>query len=128
MNFNGWGKFSAIIKTQNYFKMEQLIKYLEDQIKRCDTFGFPKEKRAYLGCLREAKTQALNLPCVINWVAIDRELPKEHEDVLVYYYHNKASRHFPNNQFIKETSFYDGEFECKEEVTHWAALPEPPCS
>jgi len=63
----------------------------------------------------------------IKWVAVYKELPSEHEDVLVYYYGNKDCEHFSDLQFMKQSSFYNNVFECKEEVTHWAKLPNPPC-
>jgi len=63
---------------------------------------------------------------VMEWVGVQEYTPNEHEDVLVYYYSDKKSKSFPNLQFMKESSFYDGKFECKEEVTHWAKLPNPP--
>jgi hypothetical protein len=88
-------------------------------------YTYPTEQ--YFKWLEERLVKNLTMHLVINWVAIDDRLPKEHEDVLVYYYFNKVSRHFPESQFMMQTSFYDGKFECKEEVTHWAALPEPPC-
>lgn len=65
---------------------------------------------------------------IVQWVSIDDRLPNEHQDILVYYYGNKNSEHFPELQFIKQSSFYNNEFECDEDVTHWAILPDPPCA
>lgn len=70
--------------------------------------------------------QANPLETLVMWRSVENELPEEHEDVLVYYYGNKDSKHFPELQFIKQTSFYNERFECDEEVTHWTKLPEPP--
>jgi len=61
-----------------------------------------------------------------QWIDVNENLPEEHQDVLVYYYFNKKSYHFPDSQFIKESSYYNGRFECDEEVTHWRKLPELP--
>jgi hypothetical protein len=69
-----------------------------------------------------------NIASVMHWVAVEEKLPNEHQDVMVYYYGNKNSKHFPNLQFMKQSSFYNDEFECTEEVTHWAELPETPCA
>jgi len=78
--------------------------------------------------ISELEKSIKNLPIstVMEWVGVEEDSPNEHEDVLVYYYSNKKSKSFPNLQFMKESSFYDGKFECKEEVTHWAKLPNPP--
>ena len=61
-----------------------------------------------------------------EWISVKDRLPDEHQDVLVYYYGNRSSFHFPLVRYMKESSYYDGCFECEEEVTHWTILPEPP--
>lgn len=63
---------------------------------------------------------------VSEWISVNDRLPSEHQDVLVYYYGNRNSIHFPNSQFMKQSSFYDNKFECGEEVTHWRSLPDAP--
>lgn len=63
---------------------------------------------------------------VIEWNSVNEILPSDHQDVLVYYYGNRNSKHWPDLQFMKQSSFYDGCFECNEEVTYWANLPKPP--
>ena len=73
------------------------------------------------------KKEQLALASVIHWVAVEDRLPEEHQDVMVYYYSNRKSKFFPNLQFMKQSSYYNGRFECDEEVTHWGELPEPPC-
>jgi len=62
----------------------------------------------------------------MKWIKPEEQLPEEHEDILVYYYSNINSLHFPTARYIKETSFYEGEFECNEVVTHWAKMPVLP--
>ena len=76
----------------------------------------------------EKSEKALRIGSVMHWVAVEDELPNEHQDVMVYYYGNRKSKHFPDLQFMKQSSFYNDRFECEEEVTHWAELPEPPCA
>jgi hypothetical protein len=77
---------------------------------------------------KNTQTEQCTIPSVMHWVAVEDRLPNEHEDVMVYCYGNRKSKHFPNLQFMKQSSFYNGEFECTEDVTHWAELPEPPCA
>ena len=61
-----------------------------------------------------------------EWISVEDKLPNEHQDIIVYYYGNKNSKYFPSSQFMKQSSFYNDEFECNEEVTHWKTLSTPP--
>ena len=74
----------------------------------------------------EQRLEAGQVDAVVMWRSVKDELPEEHEDVLVYFYGNKDSKHFPECRYMKQSCFYNGAFECEEEVTHWAELPEPP--
>jgi len=63
---------------------------------------------------------------IVMWRSVEEQLPEEHEDVLVYYYGNRDSKFCRECRYIKQSCYYDGEFECEEEVTHWAKIPDPP--
>ena len=60
----------------------------------------------------------------IEWVSVEDRLPDEHQDVIVYFCYR--SKEYLNLRFMKQTSFYNDEFECIEEVTHWGELPNFP--
>ena len=49
-----------------------------------------------------------------NWIAINKQMPKEHQRVLVI---NKQG-------YVRLTSQYQGKFECPEIITHWMPLPK----
>lgn len=108
------------------------LKILEAEFKKGminkDFKAFKRSHPKLLNVILKSMDKALHKPTVMKWVGVEEDTPNEHEDVLVYYYSNKRSKDFPNLQFIQESSFYDGKFECKEEVTHWAELPNPPVS
>ena len=61
-----------------------------------------------------------------EWVKVEDRFPEEHQDVLVYYYGNRKCSHFPDLQFIKQSSFFNGRFECDEDISYWRELPNPP--
>jgi len=61
----------------------------------------------------------------LQWVSVEDKLPEEHTDILVYFYGNKKSRHFPGCRYIKQSSYYGGRFET-DDVTHWCELPNLP--
>jgi len=60
-----------------------------------------------------------------EWINVEDRLPEEHEDVLVYYYHNRKSKYFPECRYITESGFYKGRFELEKEITHWMPLHAP---
>ena len=61
-----------------------------------------------------------------KWISVEDRFPEEHQDVLVYYYGNKDSIHFPECRYMTGTSFYNGVFELEKEITHWMPLPDKP--
>lgn len=66
---------------------------------------------------------------VINWVAVDENLPPKYTTVLAYYPEGNE-----NGKKVDTTTYYGGKLTdtgssiayCFE-ATHWAELPEPPC-
>ena len=75
------------------------------------------------------KTAHLGISVVINWVAIDKDLPPKDTFVLAYYPDGNE-----DGKFIDTTTYYGGKLTdtgssvayCFE-ATHWAKLPKPPC-
>jgi len=61
----------------------------------------------------------------MEWISVEDRLPEEHQSILVYYYLNKKSKHFPLRRYMTESAFYNGEFE-NNDVTHWMPLLKLP--
>ncbi len=43
-----------------------------------------------------------------EWISVEDRLPEEHQSILVYYYLNKKSKHFPLRRYMTESAFYNG--------------------
>jgi hypothetical protein len=69
----------------------------------------------------ENQVEKLILSGVINWVAIEKELPKQTGDIIIYV-DGLGLRNAIFN--INDNSF---SFNSVYKPTHWAELPKPPC-
>ena len=60
---------------------------------------------------------------VINWVAVDDELPSHQTDVITY------SKEFEvrNGRCMQKSTWFVNGYSKRVDVTHWAELPKPPC-
>ena len=81
------------------------------------------KKVEYHGILQAEVKEQLHIPLVINWVAVEDELPSHQTDVMTY---SKEFEVRNGRCMQKGTWFVDG-YSKRVDVTHWAELPKPPC-
>lgn len=101
-----------------------IVKDLSELIDDCTNNEIDFKDLYYeLISLKDKCSKQLILPDVINWVAIDDELPLDDENVIVYYTDNGGwvtSDEFNGKYFINENI-------SGLTISHWARFPKPPC-
>ena len=107
---------------QVWFKIDNQTFHLDEHVE--DTDKDSLEVAKFFERMLKVAFEKLNIPVVMQWVAVKDALPPVELDVLVWDEFNV----YITNRLDSNYIVWDESTQILDEVTHWMYLPEPPCA